>query len=392
MKKYLFAASITLLSLLCMASSCEKNEPENGSSNGPKVSIVAKPASFSFDSKGGEQTLAITCNYDWTITAPEWITVKPASGKASDKSVNVSVTAAANSDAARSGEIYVKAGNVRESLKVSQNGGTTGLKGKKYIVIANSMVYYGGFVQKGSAGSADPGMFHKLLKAYDMEGTVIDCTQGGHYLSDYLNTCNTCSSHPNHLAGQNFDSFDFVILSEAGSNTSTFLSDCRALYAKFPNAKKVYINHVYSVYKSHSNILNNLKTLHEQDDVTIVNCGQLAYDIYTGKVKVPGGNMTYSDRYTFCNHKDSDTYHPNPLMGYIMTQMTFCALTGMSADYADYSTLIKSCNFAAGSTTYANYYNTYYTTAAAHPFMNVVDNDAEMKGIQQLIPQYINKY
>lgn len=375
-----------------MASSCDKNEPDNGSSKGPKVSIVAQPASLSFDRNGGEQTFTLTCNYDWTITAPEWLTVKPASGKASDKGVSVSVTAAANSDAERSGEISVKAGNVRETFKVSQEGGVASLKGKKYIVIANSMVYYGGFVQKGSAGSADPGMFHKLLKAYDMEGTVIDCTQGNHYLSDYISTCNTCDSHPNHLAGQNFDSFDYVILSEAGSNTSTFLSDCRALYAKFPNAKKVYINHVYSVYKGHKNILNNLKVLHEQDDVTIVNCGQFAYDIYTGAVKVPEGSLSYSDRYTFTNHAGSDTHHPNPLLGYIMTQMTFCALTGMDADYDGYSSLIKSCKFAAGSTSYADYYSKYYTTPADHPFTAVIDNYAEMKGIQQLIPQYINKY
>ena len=137
----------------------------------------------------------------------------------------------------------------------------------------------------------------------------------------------------------------------------------------------------------------NLKVLHEQDDVTIVNCGQLAYDIYTGKVKVPGGNMTYSDRYTFCNHKGSDdTHHPNPLMGYIMTQMTFCAMTGTDADFAGYASLIKSCKFAAGSTTYDNSYSTYSPPPAAHPFMDVIDNPAEMKGIQQLIPQYINKY
>lgn len=382
--------------LLGAAASCDKKDPEGGSEKEPKVSIVLMPSSLSFDYKGGEQKVVLNSNYDWTIEAPAWLTVSPASGSASDKSVNVSVKAGANNEAARSGEIYVKAGNVRETVKVSQDGGVASLKGKKFIVIANSMVYYGGFVQKGSAGSADPGMFDKMLKAYDMAGTVIDCTQGDHKLSDFIGTCKYCNDKGkgtlDHLAGQNFSSFDYVILSEAGSNTSTFLSDCRTLYKKFPNAKKVYINHVYSVYKGHSNILNSLKTLHEQDGVTIVNCGQLAYDIYTGKVKVPGGNMTYSDRYTFCNHKDSDTHHPNPLMGYIMTQMTFCALTGMDANYADYSSLIKGCNYAAGSTTYANYYNTYYTTAAAHPFMNVVDNDAEMKGIQQLIPQYINKY
>ena len=389
------AAAALLFSSVC---SCDTKEPEEGpGDSSSKVNLVVMPMHLSFDCKGSVQRLVINSDSDWQLETPSWIKAEPDSGTASGKTVNISVTASSNEGDAREDVIYVKAGNLRESVKVSQEAGRTDLKGKKYLIIGNSMLYYGGFVQKGSAGSADPGMLDRILKAYGMDGTVIDCTQGGHYLSDFLSTCNTCSSHPNHLAGQDFGSFDYIILSEAGSNTKSFLSDCRALYKKVtdknPNARKLYINHIYSVYKGHSNILGNLRTLHEQDDVTIVNCGQLAYDIYTGKVKVPGGNMTYSDRYTFCNHKGSDdTHHPNPLMGYIMTQMTFCAMTGTDADFAGYASLIKSCKFAAGSTTYDNYYSTYYTTPAAHPFMDVIDNPAEMKGIQQLIPQYINKY
>ena len=272
------------------------------------------------------------------------------------------------------------------------------LKGKRFAVIANSMVYYGGFVQKGDAGKADKGMFYKLMQDLGHDITVVDCTQGGHHLYDYTAAgCKTdCTAGTDHLAGLDLASFDYIILSESGDNNSNFLTDVRAVVDRFssvnPNVKKIYINHVYSVYKNHSNILNNLKTLHDQDGFTIINCGQLAYDIYTGAVKVPGGSLSYSDRYTFCNHKSSDSYHPNPLMGYIMTQMACCALTGEDAGYADYSSLVKGCMFGAGSTTYDKYYSTYYTTEATLPFMTVLDNQAEMKGIQQLIPLYVNKF
>lgn len=275
------------------------------------------------------------------------------------------------------------------------------LKGKKFIVIANSMVYYGGFVQKGNQGQEDPGMFYKLMKAGGHDVTVIDCTQGGHHLYDYTAAgCKTegseCTVGEDLLKGLDLASFDYVILSESGDNNSNFVPDVRAVYQRFsavnPNVKKLYINHIYSVYKNHTRILDELKTLHDTDGFTIINCGQLAYDIYTGAVKVPGGSLTYSDRYTFCNHKSGDSYHPNPLMGYIMTQMVYCALTGESAEYADYASLVNGCKFAAGSTAYGDYYNTYYTTAAALPFMNVLDNAAEMRGIQQLIPGYIDKY
>ena len=283
----------------------------------------------------------------------------------------------------------------------SQAGQDSPLKGKKFIVIANSMVYYGGFVQKGNQGKEDPGMFYKLMKALGHEISVIDCTQGGHHLYDYTAAgCKTsgsdCTVGEDLLKGLDLSSFDYVILSESGDNNSNFVPDARAVYKRFtdvnPNVKKIYINHIYSVYKNHTRILDNLKLLHETDGVTIINCGQLGYDIYTGAVKVPGGSLNYSDRYTFCNHKGSDSYHPNPLMGYIMTQMVCCALTGESAGYPDYASLIKECMFASGSTKYEDYYNAFYTTPAALPFTTVIDNDAEMRGIQQLIPGYINKY
>lgn len=398
---------LMLFVMIFSSSSCDVKK------EGGKSALSVTPDKMSFTRSGGAKALTLASTSDWTASAPQWIQVTPSKGKGQSNVKTLQVSAEPDEDTDRSGEIVISTasgatakvavtqeGKIAGKEDESGEGGNVSLKGKKFLVIANSMVYYGGFVQKGNAGKDDPGMFFKLLKAKGMEGTVIDCTQGGHYLSDYLSTCHTCAEDGktgvNHLSGQDFKSFDYVILSEAGTNTKTFLSDCRALYKKVtdvnPNAKKVYINHIYSVYKNHSIILGNLKTLHEQDGVTIVNCGQLAYDIYTGKVRVPGGSLSYSDRYTFCNHTSSDTHHPNPLMGYIMTQMAFCALTGESADYADYKTLIKSCSFAGGSVSYDAYYNKYYTTPASMPFMTVIDNDAEMKGIQQLIPQYINKF
>ena len=391
--------ALMLAAGLMMGAACGEKAPveeQQKPEEAPKEYVVLMPETLSFGQKGGDLSFTLTSNADWTATAPDWATVSPDGGVADKSTKRITVTAQANRDEAREGEVVITLkGGSTGKVKISQESGKLKLDGAKFLVCANSMVYYGGFVQKGSAGSPDPGMFYKMLKNGGYNCTVIDCTEGGHYLSDFVSTCKTCSAG-DHLAGQNFASFDYVILSEAGTNTSTFLSDCRTIYKKVtdvnPNAKKIYINHVYSVYKSHTTILGNLKTLHEQDDVTIINCGQLAYDIYTGKVKVPGGSMVYSDRYTFTNHKDSDTYHPNPLMGYIMTQMVYCALTGEPAEGTDYMSLVKSCYYAAGSTSFDNYYSTYYTTPAAHPFMDVLNNADEMKGIQQLIPQYINKY
>lgn len=295
--------------------------------------------------------------------------------------------------------------------KPSQDG-IVSLNGKKIMVIGNSMVYYGGCVQNGSQKNPDPGLLSQLIKAYSETATVYDCTYGGHALHDF--TSKGCVSSKLHgdagttssgncpglgtelLPTSVIPSVDYVFISEAGDNNSLFYTDATAVFKRFkdanPNVKCFYINHIYSVYKTHTNVTSNLSRLHA-DGVTIINCGQLAYDIYTGRVKVPGGNMSYSDRYTFCNHTSSDTYHPNPLMGYIMSQMCYCALTGREPFFENYSSLIKGSYYGGGgSVSYSNYYNKYYTTAAAHPFMDVIDNKAEMRGIQELIPSYINKY
>lgn len=395
MKHYfLFIAALATALILSLSCSGEEEEVPNYDD----LDILVMPRSLQIDRKGSSCSFTIRSLADWTAEASGWIRLDKTSGSGSDAKVTVNVTVDANPGAAREGQIKIMVkGQQKAKITVTQDSATS-LKGKKYLVIANSMVYYGGFVQYGSQGGEDIGMLHRILKASDMEGTVIDCTWGNHRLTDFLvDGCKTTTSHGDHLAKVDLASVDYVFLCAEGSNPSSFLTTCRALYKRVtdlnPDAKKYYINHVYTVFNKHSNILNNLKTLHETDGVTIINCGQLAYDIYTGAVKVPGGSKVYKDRYTFVNHTSSDTHHPNPLMGYIMTQMAFCALSGEDPYYADYLNLIKSCKYSStGQLAYDSYYSKFYTTPATLPFMDVIDDPVEMKGIQQLIPQYINKY
>lgn len=389
-----------LISLLVLMPCCSKPEEEAGMD---KNFLSITPVSLTFSAESSTLSISLTAGDDWTLTASDWISFTPNSGKGGNSPRTIFVSVTENTGEIRTGSLTVtsasgKTATVKITQKAPEKNPVINLKGKRYLVIANSMVYYGGFVQYGSQGGEDIGMFNKILKAHDMEGTVIDCTYGNHRLTDYLEAgCNTTTSHGDHLSKIDLKSIDYVILCAEGSNPSSFLKTCRALYKRVtdvnPNAAKVYINHVYSVFNKHSNILGNLKTLHEEDGVTIVNCGQLAYDIYTGAVKVPGGSKVYKDRYTFVNHTSSDTHHPNPLMGYIMTQMTFCALTGETPYYSDYLNLIKSCKYSStGSLAYDSYYSKFYTTPAALPFMEVLNDPAEMAGIQQMIPLYINKY
>lgn len=276
------------------------------------------------------------------------------------------------------------------------------LNGKRFIVLGNSMLYFCGTVQHGDQGSDDYGLFYRLLAA---EGTedfhVVDCTYSNHHLSDFAATgCRTLTSDcpgigTDLLGGLALESFDCVIISEAGYDNPDFVDDAMALFSRFtscnPDVKLVYVNHLYSVYKNHGCVLSGLRILHEEYGVTIVNCGQLIYDIYTGKLKVPGGHANYVDRFTFCNRSGSDTYHPNPLTGCIMSMMLYFALTGECADGAECAELASGCWYASGDVPYKMYYEKYYKIPAALPFPRIMDDADEMNGIMRLIPDYIDK-
>lgn len=388
---------LVTLALFCLLNvNCAKNRTDG------VVSISA--ASLKFSAAGESKTITISATSNWSSEHPEWITLSQENGTGNGSEQEITVTAGMNNGEARKGELRITLDGGHScalSLVQDKNSETT-LSGKKFIVCANSMVYYGGLVEYGSQGKEDLGMFYRMLKDKGFSDySIIDCTYGNHRLSDYTAAgCNTPHKDcpgvgVDLLKGLDLSSFDYVIISEAGNDNSNFYEDAMALFSRFtsvnPNVKLVYINHVYSVYMDHKNILSRLSKPHDAG-VTVVNCGQLAYDIYTGAVSVPGGSVKYKDRYTFCNHAGSDTHHPNPLMGYIMTQMLYCALSGDNTPDQRWSDLIKECKYSSNPIPYNDYYSTYYTTPADVPFMTVIDNAAEMKGIQDLIPEYIDKF
>ena len=302
--------------------------------------------------------------------------------------------------------------NKEQKTSRENPSGQESLEGKKILVCGNSMIYYGGLVQYGNQKSSDQGMLFEMIRAGGEKATVIDCTYGGHHLCDFSAAgCKYTDAHGEDgkkassgcpgigtdlLGGIKLKEIDILVISEAGNNYDHFYNDAVTLFKRVkdanPQARLFYVNHIYSVFKKHGNVLNNLKTLHDNLDVTIVNCGQLACDIYEGRVKVPGSSVSYKDKYTFVNHTDSDSHHPNPLMGYIMTRMVYLAIKGDCPADNQYLTLVRNSKYAGGSVSYDAYYGKYYTTGAALPFMNVLENSTEMKGIQELLPKYINKY
>lgn len=91
MKLRYFLTSI--VACLALAIGCTKEELPGLSE------IQVTPSYFTFGVDGGSKTLTVTASADWTVTdVPEWLTVSPAKGSATDaEGVKVTVTAAATS-------------------------------------------------------------------------------------------------------------------------------------------------------------------------------------------------------------------------------------------------------------------------------------------------------
>ncbi|MCQ2354061.1 MAG: hypothetical protein MJ102_03030 [Clostridia bacterium] len=257
------------------------------------------------------------------------------------------------------------------------------LKGKKVAFIGNSFIYYGGIVETGGQKSTDKGWFYQICKANNESCTVYDFTWGGITLEDIYNK---------YLKGNTYSGFDYVVFSEAGQNNSAVIKDLNNVAKCFSGSPQlVYLNHSYSVYKNHTSILNSLSTMKKQG-IIVVDWGQLVYDVANKKATVPGSSLTYNKNSFIKNN--GDTYHPNPLAGYIAAQMTYCALTGKSAvgQMPNVYSIGNSIKYGSSVTGYSAYIKKHYNSASDSNLEAVFESAADIKGLQTLMDQYIAKW
>ena len=111
--KHLLAGMLAFAALACNPADVE---PEVV----PALDVPTK--AFTVEAAGGDVTLAFTTNQDWTVTPSEdWVTVEPASGAASEAEISVVVTVAASTvEAERTATVLVKAGELEETVTLTQ--------------------------------------------------------------------------------------------------------------------------------------------------------------------------------------------------------------------------------------------------------------------------------
>ncbi len=202
---------------------------------------------------------------------------------------------------------------------------TVALDGKTVAFIGNSFIYYGNCVINGGQGSTDKGYFYQIARENGESVTVLDYVYGGKNLEYIYN--NVLRSLPS----ASFSEVDYVFFSEAGENNASISSDLKNIMALFPQKTQfLYLCHSYTYQKNHGNIKNALSSM-QNLGISVVNWGELVYDVWTGATKVPGATLSYNKE-TFVKNNSGvkngsgsvvgsgssgDSHHPNPLSGYL---------------------------------------------------------------------------
>ena len=275
---------------------------------------------------------------------------------------------------------------------------------KKIIFIGNSYTYYGNCVvqkdkhvleQEKRVG--DQGYFYQLCKANGLDIDVTDFTFGNHHLLEFKGAClgHGHDGH-DHMEALVDKKYDYVVLQEAHTITAAdpdIVEKCSWMMDIFrqanPDVKFLFLL-PWRAYEQNYAWLPTLKNL-EDLGVTVVNWGKLVYDMFTGAVTVPGAKYTYNKNSFIVNKSAADGYHPNMLTGYITALMTYCAITGESAVGQPYAfTTDYTVNPAFNTDIYIlNHY--CYGDGMETNFVKILQSAEDMRGIQQLIDQYMEK-
>lgn len=123
--------------------------------------------SVSLAAEAGEASVNVTSNQDWTASADaDWVSVEPASGKASEEAVAVKITAEDNpSEEVRTATVTIAAGELTKTISVTQEGAepepvTYTIDGKQWITEVDGlqMLVDLGLYEEGAMVVALPAM------------------------------------------------------------------------------------------------------------------------------------------------------------------------------------------------------------------------------------------
>ena len=268
---------------------------------------------------------------------------------------------------------------------------------KKVIIIGNSHTYFGGVVREKTqdiltlnSRNNDTGFFYRLCTVNGAENVqVTNWTFGNHSLKDlFSGDCQAdraCGNGTNHFQYLTDNNYDYVIFQNGSTDGSSIMYWIDYMMAFFkegnPNTKFVMLVQA----RAHNDGYSWLSDLDEIEDkgVIIVDWGAVAYDLYSGAVKLPGDTLPL-DKNTFVIAKDSkDGYHPSLLAGYVATVMAYSAITGEAV-------LGQNYEFCSVSRDFDEFVSKYYKVGTTN-FPEVFKSPETMFELQALIDKYLTE-
>lgn len=279
--------------------------------------------------------------------------------------------------------------------------GPEALDGKKIIFIGNSYTFWGQAVLfKGydvltlAERSNDQGYFYQLCKANGIDVSVTNYTFGSHDATDIIGY-GTCAAerdcdgeyHQYYLQDPYYDYVAIQCYNEKKYN-GDLVAHLQPIVDFFreanPNVRFLLLV-PQMAYENGYRWVKDIDSL-KDEGFMICNWGSMLHDISQGTTQVPGATQTYQ-RSTFVNAKDN--HHENILAGYITSLMVYCAITGERAegqpyDFCDDSSIHSLFDLEA-------FREKNYPDNAPTNFVEVMRSEADMKGMQQLVDQYLAK-
>lgn len=278
------------------------------------------------------------------------------------------------------------------------SSGAEALQGKKIIFVGNSYTFWGQTVIVKGTGilgqkerTNDQGYFYQMCKAKGIDVTVTNWTFGGHDITEIFD--GPCDKGDDNCMGQTHEFFlqdryyDYVCIQpyKEADYTGDMISHLKYTMDFFrqSNPNVCFLLLVPQMAPERGYRWFTDVDVLKDENVRICNWGGMLHDISKGNIQVPGATLPYL-RSSFVNSLDD--HHENLLAGYLTTLFVYCAITGESAvgqpyDFCDNKELnslfdleaFREKNYPGGGTN----------------FVEIFRSEADMKGLQQLVDEYL---
>ncbi len=304
--------------------------------------------------------------------------------------------------------------------RLAPGEGISALDGKKVLFVGCSYTFNGGTVILNSSRNNDvyittedrdydQGFFYQLCKANGAEVNVVDWTFSGHDLTDIFDgSCMANSSHLkyDHLKDLTDRVYDYVVLQairvpgfDTPEDHYEYYKKIAAIFKEANPDVKIFYDVTHGNHLNYERALSAAVEMIEKEGAVIIDWGSLVWDLIKGNVSVPGGTFAYNKSSFIVSKTANDGYHQNVLSGYLYALMTYCAITGETAVGQEYSFCVSDTpvddyylpeNYIKTHYVYDNPSTTDVDESKTN-YVEVMTSETEMRGIQQLVDEYLTK-